>query len=571
MSVEIIREKIIQFLSSSEPEVMAISGDWGVGKTFSWNTFLEEAKCNEGIALERYSYVSLFGINSLQELKYSIFENVMDRNVVGTEVTLETLNKNTTSIAKILGKKTSRFIGIIPIFNSLGPAIEAAAFLSINRTIICIDDLERKGKNLDIKDILGLTSLLKEQKKCKVVFLLNNDEYSEEDRKSYRTYREKVIDYELIFAPTPEECVSIAYAKVPQNISKIKKMSANLGIRNIRVLKKIERLVTQAVPLVDHFQVEILDQVMHSIVLFSWSHYCSPSDETVPPVSFITQSRYALLGIGDEVIGDREKIWQTTLQAYEYITTDNLDMLLAKVVDAGFFIEGEFKTIAAEKNEQIIASKSEQAFSNAWDIYHYSFNDNRDEVIDGLYHSFNNNCKHITPLNLDGTVSLFRDLGENEKASELIETYINKRKNETEIFNMEENNLFGNIKDTELISRFNDTYSASVSVETAKQVLYRISDQNGWDQSDETILANTSIDEYYGLFKSENGRRLSSLVKKCLDFGKFHGGNEAQIEIGRRATEALRKIGLESDINEKRVRKFGISLAGIEKNVSTSD
>jgi len=65
MSVEVIKDQIFHFLSSEEPEVMAIKGEWGVGKTFSWKKFLKDANSENKINLERYSYVSLFGINSL--------------------------------------------------------------------------------------------------------------------------------------------------------------------------------------------------------------------------------------------------------------------------------------------------------------------------------------------------------------------------------------------------------------------------------------------------------------------------------------------------------------------------
>mgnify|MGYP005993953191 FL=1 len=58
MTVEVIKDQIFQFLSSEDPEVMAIKGEWGVGKTFSWNKFLKEAGFEKKIRLERYSYVS---------------------------------------------------------------------------------------------------------------------------------------------------------------------------------------------------------------------------------------------------------------------------------------------------------------------------------------------------------------------------------------------------------------------------------------------------------------------------------------------------------------------------------
>ncbi|MCM5704973.1 hypothetical protein [Larsenimonas salina] len=73
MSVEVIKDQIFRFLSSEQPEVMAIKGEWGIGKTFSWKEFLKEACAKDKVKLGRYSYVSLFGVNSLDAFKYTIF------------------------------------------------------------------------------------------------------------------------------------------------------------------------------------------------------------------------------------------------------------------------------------------------------------------------------------------------------------------------------------------------------------------------------------------------------------------------------------------------------------------
>jgi hypothetical protein len=77
VSIELVRSEIERFLSTDEPEAICISGPWGVGKTFAWNRYLKDALARNKIALGRYSYVSLFGVNSLEEFKYSIFENSM--------------------------------------------------------------------------------------------------------------------------------------------------------------------------------------------------------------------------------------------------------------------------------------------------------------------------------------------------------------------------------------------------------------------------------------------------------------------------------------------------------------
>jgi len=79
--------EIKRFLAVDTPEVICVRGKWGVGKTFAWNRYLTAARGSGAIKLERYSYVSLFGINSLEELRYAIFENTTS----GSDLTIESL------------------------------------------------------------------------------------------------------------------------------------------------------------------------------------------------------------------------------------------------------------------------------------------------------------------------------------------------------------------------------------------------------------------------------------------------------------------------------------------------
>ena len=176
MSIDIIKSQIANFLQCNTPEVMAIKGRWGIGKTYSWNKFLLEAKKSNRIALKKYSYVSLFGLNSLDAFKYSIFEQVVSSELIGTQPSVATFKENTLSLLGSLGRKSFNIFRESSLLKGFSPAIESLSFLSLNETIICIDDLERKGNSLSIKDVLGLVSLLKEQKKCKIVLLLNDGE-----------------------------------------------------------------------------------------------------------------------------------------------------------------------------------------------------------------------------------------------------------------------------------------------------------------------------------------------------------------------------------------------------------
>lgn len=44
MSVDLVEQQIRRFLASDTPEVLAIKGGWGVGKTYSWDKYIEEFK-----------------------------------------------------------------------------------------------------------------------------------------------------------------------------------------------------------------------------------------------------------------------------------------------------------------------------------------------------------------------------------------------------------------------------------------------------------------------------------------------------------------------------------------------
>ena len=555
MSIQIIKEQIDFFIATPEAEVLAIKGDWGVGKTFTWNKFLLQAKNEDRISFDKYSYVSLFGINSLDSFKFSIFENVVDTDILDKEANLETFQKNSKNLASKIGRVG---LGIIKESTSFSSVIESISFLSLNKILICVDDLERSGADLSVKDILGLVSQLKEQKKCKIVFLLNDGEDGLGD---YDKYKEKVIDVELDFSPTPEECADIAFDNGKTTTAQLKYFSNKLRIKNIRVLKKIERMIDIAIPLAEGLEDAVKQQVIQSLTLFSWCYYCSKSDNNIPSIDFVTNGGYSSLGLGkDEDIPDTEKSWRSTLVNYDYKLTDELDLVLADSVKRGYFISDEFSRNAKIINDRLLEAKSEKDSHDAWNIYHDSFENNQDEVIDVIYNSLKENTKQISPTNLNGAVTLFRALGRDDLATEVIDLYIEKRSDEIELFNMKENNFIGDIKDTEVVDKFNEKYNSSIITENAAQVLGRISGENSWNQEDEIVLANTSTEDYYKLFKSEKGRYLSRWVNTCLKFGNYGSASDVQKEIAKRATEALKRIGAESEINRRRVLKFGIEV-----------
>ena len=561
MSLYIIKQQIEKFLSNDEPEVFAIKGAWGVGKTYTWNKFIIESKENKKIALNKYSYVSLFGINTIEALKYSIFENLVSRELIGTEPNLETFRDNATGLLGTKGRKWLSIFKNITFIRNFSHIIDGYLYLSVTKTIICIDDLERVGNGLAIKDVMGLVTQLKEQKDCKVVFLLNDKEL---DHEHYHRFREKVVDIEMEFLLTPKECAEIAFDPNNRHLTTLATLTEKLNIRNIRVLKKIDRLVKDVQPYLHVYEPEFIEELMHSLVLLTWSNYSA--SEGAPPLGFIKNIGFNFWGIGEEAIdkdlegGDRKR-WKTLIQEYGYTQTDELDLVLADAVESGFLNQEKFILLAKEKNTALLNEKARGSLRKVWDLYHNSFDNNQEELVFQFMNAFKKNPTHVTLTNLNGIVTLFRGLGEDKKASELIDLFIQAKKGQNEIFNLEKTNFFGDQPDDEIVNKFNAIFQDSLVTENISVVLNRIMPKNGWSPKDESVLAQASTDDYYQVFKAEKGDHLASFVQMCLSFGRFANASPQQQLIANKAIDALKRIANENDLNKMRVRKFGIEIA----------
>lgn len=554
MSLEIIREQVLHFLSQSSPSVMAIKGEWGVGKTHGWEALLLDAQKKEMLSAKRYSYISLFGISSLEKLKYAIFENSITKDLIGTEPNLESLKTNTLGMLEVLGRGSWSKFKKMPFIRSAAPAVEAFSFMSISDALICIDDLERKGANLDLKDVLGLVTLLKEKKKCKVILLLNAGTEATDD---YETYKEKVIDIELDFSPTPEESAAIAYNNKKNYHEELSAFTISLGIKNIRVLTKIDKYIELAIGHFEGTQPELKTQLLHTTALFSWAYYCSTHDEDIPSLDFIESVKSIYL-VDPKKLSEKEKLWKNILLGYSFKRIDALDREIAKLVRHGYLDRRNFEIAITAVNQQAINNKKDNSYRSAWDIFHNSFSNNQELVIQQLFETFISNVHQVTPNDLDSLVTVFRTLDENDKASSMIDEFISKRSEDIELFNPDNFNFIRKLEDEEIIRKFRMIYIQRKPRETIKEVLDRISGQNGWNNEDIEILSGSSKDEFYDYFKNLNGPNLTSHVSTCLKFGGFTNGSEEMESIASKAKSALKKIASESKLNEIRMHKFGI-------------
>ena len=559
MPIELVQKEIQRFLSSEEPEVICIRGHWGVGKTFAWNRYLKEAQAQRKIALPSYSYISLFGVNSLEELKYSIFENSVKCSDIGVEPSLETLRSNTTAVGKRLGKTSLGILQRTPFLKNYVGGLGPVWFLSVRKTIVCIDDFERKGDNLEVRDVLGLVSSLKEFKGCKVCLILNEEALGQ-DSSEFRRYLEKVVDVSLKFEPSPMECADIALATKKGAMKILAESCIALGISNIRLIKRIERSVRKIEPMLKEFDEQILRQGVQSLALLGWSVF---EPHRAPSLEYLQRRRGTdPFGIDKErTVPENEAAWNALLDAYGFLRMDEFDLVLLDGVRDGFFDSSRVQERGSELNAQIKAAKLNNSFNDAWEMYHGSFANNEKEVADAIYQSFFSGVQYITPMNLSGTVTLFKELGKPDKAAEIINHYVANRGQDPQLFNLRNYAFAGEIKDPDVVQAFRDKYATFKREEKDPgAILLRMASVNGWNPEDITTLAALAADDFYVIFKKYSGRELHKILGACLQFDNIGNATDAMKEIPKRARVALKQIGEESAINARRVKRYGVNV-----------
>jgi hypothetical protein len=555
MSLELVRREIADFVAGKDPAVLCLRGPWGVGKTYSWDSILHDKAGTNDVGLNSYAYVSLFGVNSLDALKAAVFENTVStkqKNLIADE----------TTVAALLGKLTAkgrpwaRFVENAPIVKSwVPPGLTAAlTFLSVSKTLVCFDDLERRGKGLDLTDVLGLASMLRDRRGCRIVLLLNEERLDDTDRATFYRYLEKVSDASLRFDPTSEEAVAIALT----SSSPISKPAAErcraLGIRNIRVMKKIDRTVASLQTLAAGRDSRVLDMIARSGALFAWSHH---QPDEAPPLAFLKTYNTLVPTQGDQ--DSKIAAWSALLSAYGYTHTDELDLILMRGVENGYFDTTLLRDAISKLEENLTAADSDASFQEAWDLYHDSFENNGEEVLNAIEAAFRSGVTRITPTNLNGTVSLFKQLGQSQRASALLKLYMEARATEPRrFFNLDEYAFRDNITEQEVIDAFAEKAASVPEERDFAELLVKL--RHGWSQEDIDALAALSEDEYERIFRAAKGQDLRQILAGALSFDSVVNATPEMKEIPRRARVALQRIAAQSLINARRVARWGVSV-----------
>ncbi len=257
-NVENLEKRLLDLLDKKSSFVIALTGEWGIGKTRFWNSF--KTKYNDQFKLRKYAYVSLFGIDSLESLKYEIAVKTHEVNQSEDRMqgAKSLFNKalDTVDLSSIQGKGLSLNIGKSLITSALSSLV--------SNTVICIDDVERISDSLSLKDVMGLVNDLKLEKNCQVIIILHEAKASEQ----FQEYKEKVLDEVLILDDNLDILETFITDELALDVMQL--FYRTIRVKNLRFYNKVFNNYQQIIENIDPLSKTSKEYILKNLLVIRW-------------------------------------------------------------------------------------------------------------------------------------------------------------------------------------------------------------------------------------------------------------------------------------------------------------
>lgn len=197
---EDLTNRIVEYLELDTNYAIIINGGYGIGKTHYIKNELFPLVKNKSIPNsttdEKFNPIpiSLFGVNSIEDIQNQILLELYP-----------ILKSKGLKIAAGFGKSLIKHIAGFDISTMFSDTeISSSDLFDYSKILLCVDDIDRKSKELQLSEVFGYINNLVENYNAKVILVANEDELRKEintetDRDNYSTLKEKVIGISVNF------------------------------------------------------------------------------------------------------------------------------------------------------------------------------------------------------------------------------------------------------------------------------------------------------------------------------------------------------------------------------------
>lgn len=184
-------------LIDNDLHVILISGDWGIGKTYTINKSIEELKSIRKKKL-RVMYTSLFGKSNIDEINTELYHQLHPRKDNLTKFVSKAINLINIGLN---ASCHTDWGATISTGNLTAPSKRVKGKKNVINLII-LDDFERKSSQIDNSELMGYINNLINQG-FKIVILAN----LEPEKDYFGEHKEKIFDRIYQITSTPEEVI----------------------------------------------------------------------------------------------------------------------------------------------------------------------------------------------------------------------------------------------------------------------------------------------------------------------------------------------------------------------------
>jgi hypothetical protein len=454
----------------------------------------------------------------------------------------------------------SKFGKEMPGVNKVASLISSAEYGLVKNYVVCFDDIERKGKQLSINELMGLTNELCVKKGCKVVLIFNDQTLDEEDQKEFARYREKVIDVEIEFKPTVEENLRLIFSDAEDYYAQLLKVFQTIQMPNIRIFKKTKWALEIVRPFINDIEASLKEEIITHIAVFCWGFYNRDKKDSltlnVIKDKMTDSHLLSMLSHEKKEPSEEDRKWKEIASALSlsYLACDKH---LMSLIENGFLNEEDFKSQVNSLHQEATKYKVWSQIKGAWCIYRDSFKNNIDEFKKVLKNILDEDMDNVTLSDFINIINILEEFGEN--ADSYIDGYIKIHAKLLEDIDLRSEGLLDRIKSKKLLVAINSAGKKTKLNLNLDGVIQKLAEHR-WDDEDLEYIDNISEEDLYDWMlsapadmnnKIRNG--LLFLMRVQTDDQRLHARFKL---LGEKTTEALKRIGRTNPLNLKRVKNI---------------
>lgn len=554
-----IEARLDSFLSSKEAGAIVLQGKWGTGKTYFWrHTIMAPVLAKPW--KKRYSYVSLFGIESLAELKSAL--------AIATDEFDQDARREKRRSARVVGLwwRAWAWLGdaldFIPTSGEkLSAAFRRASFYLVRDRILCFDDIERRGEGLQLRDFLGLVSYLVDQRGCRVVVILNGGQLGD-NQAVWDSYKEKVFDGELTFAPDLKQTIALGLHGCEDApwFHEVSSSLEELGVSNIRLVQRAARAVRLVMEAIEPaaLHADTVTRIVRVVPLLVYSAH--GQGENAPPMDMITQEgdyspEHFVLGKQDER-SPQEKKWQHTLREYGVSVDSSLDRALLSLVRAGYPDRSKLTQAIEEFEADWEGRRLRANFHDAWRTFHDTVAENGEEIVAAFDRTWPPVSAYARADEVQGVAEVMRLLDRPDLSTRYINKWAEQQIARPDGLDPRTIHSYTRVDDPELLAAIDRVRGATEGILTLPEAFERwMADARGLDERAIATFAAATPAAIIELLDSVRDDRLTQGLRKVMVLD----GNPAYpfwLSSAQNFSEALKVIASRSPLAAYRVKTW---------------